>query len=50
MACACQSRKAPVTYLWRSADGTREKPVSTEVEARALVATKGGSYTQVTRG
>lgn len=49
MGCACTKRKPAPTYLWTSADGSKSKAISTEIEARALVASKGGSYQQVSR-
>lgn len=44
MACgACASKTAKVTYVHTDGSGTK-KTYSSEVEARAAVARKGGSY------
>ena len=44
MGCACNStRVVRRSYLWVGTDGST-KVVASEVEARALVATRGGSY------
>jgi hypothetical protein len=45
MACGscAASRNSKTTYKWTGADGTT-KVFSTEVEAKAAVARKGGSY------
>lgn len=39
----CTSKTANVTYLHTAADGTK-KSFSSEVEAKAAVARRGGSY------
>jgi hypothetical protein len=44
MACGkCTSKTAKTTYAWTGADGTK-KTYSSEVEAKAQVARKGGKY------
>lgn len=44
MACgACASNRTKESYLWTGADGSK-KVMSSEVEAKAQVARKGGSY------
>lgn len=44
MACgACASSTKKVSYLWTGKDGST-KVLSSEVEARAQVARKGGTY------
>lgn len=44
MACGkCASSSKKTTYAWTGADGTK-KTYSSEVEAKAQVARKGGSY------
>lgn len=43
MACACKGRKK-ATYVWT--DGTDTVTYYTEVEAKAKVIRKGGSYTR----
>ena len=44
MACgACSQKTKKVTYLHTAANGTKT-PYSSEVEAKAAVARKGGSY------
>jgi hypothetical protein len=46
MACgACASKNAKVTYLYTATNGTKTA-YSTEVEAKAAVARRGGSYTK----
>lgn len=43
MACACKNRRN-TKYLWTSADGTEKVEYSTQMEAKAKVMRKGGSY------
>lgn len=44
MACgSCGSRKKATTYLHTAADGTK-KTYSSELEAKAAVARRGGTY------
>lgn len=45
MACSCKGR-ADVAYLWTAPDGT-QMTYNTEVEAKAKVLRKGGSYEKV---
>lgn len=50
MACgSCGGRKRGQTVVWQVTyrDGTKPPPFLTELEARAAVASKGGSYTRV---
>jgi acetyl-CoA carboxylase beta subunit len=46
MACACKGRKKQ-QYVWTSADGTQTMVYNTELEAKAKVIRKGGSYKPV---
>jgi acetyl-CoA carboxylase beta subunit len=48
MACSCTQRKKK-QYLWTSADGSETMTYNTEIEAKAKVLTKGGTYTSVAR-
>lgn len=43
MACACAKKAVRKTYVYTGPDGVT-KAYSSEVEARAAVARKGGSY------
>lgn len=45
MACACQGRKAKSKFKWT--DGTTVVIYDTEIQAKAKVLRKGGSYTPV---
>lgn len=47
MACSCKNRKK-ATYVWTSADGSTTVTYTTEIEAKAKVLRKGGSYVTVT--
>lgn len=47
MACSCKNRRK-ATYVWTSEDGTQTMTYTTEIEAKAKVLRKGGSYTTVT--
>lgn len=42
MACACQNRKKATKYEWT--DGTNVVVYDTEIQAKAKVIRKGGSY------
>lgn len=46
MACACKKRRK-MTYVWTSSDGSETMPYATELEAKAKVMRKGGSYTAI---
>lgn len=43
MACACRGRKTQ-KYVWTSEDGTSTVTYNTEIEAKAKVIRKGGTY------
>lgn len=45
MACACKGKKKS-TFTWVSADQTDTVVYQTEIEAKAKVLRKGGSYTR----
>jgi hypothetical protein len=45
MPCACRGRKSAYKYVWT--DGTDTVTYNTEIEAKAKVLRKGGSYTKV---
>lgn len=49
MACACKGR-SKTKYIWTSADKTETMTYSTEIEAKAKVLRKGGSYKPLTAG
>jgi len=49
MACACKGRKK-ATYVWTSADGVVTMTYNTELEAKAKVMRKGGTYKTLTVG
>jgi acetyl-CoA carboxylase beta subunit len=49
MACACKNRSTS-KYVWTSADGSETMTYNTEIEAKAKVLRKGGSYKPVTAG
>lgn len=44
MACACRKGVNRV-YVWKSLDGTQTQEYPTEVQAKAKVIRKGGTYT-----
>ncbi len=46
MTCACKGRNK-TKYLWTSADGATTMTYSTELEAKAKVMRKGGSYAPI---
>jgi len=46
MACACKNRKKQ-KYMWTSSDGSETVEYNTELEAKAKVMRKGGSYEPV---
>lgn len=46
MACACKGRKK-ATYVWTSPDGSQTMTYTTEIEAKAKMMRKGGSYVTV---
>lgn len=46
MACACSKRNRN-TYVWTSSDGVTTSTHNTEIEAKAKVMRKGGSYKTV---
>lgn len=43
MACACKKRKSQ-QYVWTSGDGLTTVTYNTEIEAKAKVLRKGGTY------
>lgn len=43
MACACKGRST-TKYVWTSADGSTSITYNTEIEAKAKMIRKGGSY------
>lgn len=43
MACSCKGR-ATTRYLWTSDDGTENMIYKSEIEAKAKVLRKGGTY------
>ena len=45
MACACSKRRQKFNYVWTSADGTESVTYDTEIQAKAKVTRKGGTYT-----
>jgi hypothetical protein len=49
MACACKGRKKS-QYVWTSADGQTKVTYNTEIEAKAKVLRKGGSYKPLPTG
>lgn len=49
MACSCTKRKS-ATYLWTSGDGAEMVTYDTEIQAKAKVLRKGGSYVSVPSG
>lgn len=49
MACACNKRKKS-QYVWTSTDGSQTMTYSTEIEAKAKVIRKGGTYKTVSLG
>lgn len=46
MACACKGRSKS-KFIWTSADGTETMTYNSEIEAKAKVLRKGGSYETV---
>jgi hypothetical protein len=46
MACACKGRSKS-KFLWTSGDGATKVTYDTEIEAKAKVLRKGGSYEPV---
>ena len=44
MACACSKSRLRQKFLWTSADGSSSVVYNSEVEAKAKVIRKGGSY------
>ena len=44
MGCTCRKAGTAKEYVWTSADGSEKATYRTEVEARAAVIRKGGSY------
>lgn len=43
MACSCKNRRN-VTYVWTSLDGTETMEYPSEIQAKAKMLRKGGSY------
>jgi hypothetical protein len=48
MGCSCKNRKK-FSYVWTSADGSQTVTYTTEIEAKAKVLRKGGTYDTVAR-
>lgn len=48
MPCACKGRKSNAKYEWT--DGTNTVVYNTEIEAKAKVLRKGGSYRKIEQG
>ena len=48
MACSCRGKKNTAKYEWT--DGTNTVVYNTEIEARAKVLRRGGSYTKIEQG
>lgn len=46
---ACDCKRKNVSYVWTSSDGTETMTYETEIQAKAKVLRKGGSYTTVTK-
>lgn len=49
MGCSCRGR-SQVEYVWTSDDGAVKMTYDSEVQAKAKVLRKGGSYVEVNKG